>query len=154
MRHTIWSRPIPRWAKMGLAVSAASLATLGAVALIAWIQFHRTYEEWLNSPPERLQSFPAVLVARGAVQEHAAESALEAQVDAALLTWRGEFDSVVEMSRSDVLQYSLLGLAYVKVYLHTRLPDGSADQRIEFVAEFARRGGQWTLRETFNLALP
>lgn len=153
LKRNFWRQPVPRWVRRLLLAGGAALAIAAALAAGGWFYFHLTYENWLSDPPERLIGYQNRLITDGRVLDTGNRSALESAIDTHLITWRQDHAHIAELSRSEVLHYRLLGRAYVKVFLHTRLDEDDGGRRVEFVSEFIWRGGQWRWYGDYNLAL-
>lgn len=154
MKATFWYRPIPALARrLILWVGGIILAVL-AISIAVWVHFHQGYDQWLNTPPERLQGHPHVLIMDSAVVAPASDDQRANDINEHLITWWSDHSHIVEMSRSDVFTYGVLNRAWVKVFLHTRAPDAdNGGRRVEFVSVFRREDGHWIWLADHNLAL-
>ncbi|MBN1477775.1 hypothetical protein JXA47_13565 [Candidatus Sumerlaeota bacterium] len=154
MSSAFWKRPVPPWAKWTLIGSLVALLLITALIGGIWAHYHWTYAHWLKGPPEPLTGHAHRLIIEGEFTSTTSEDEVAACIDEHLRHWRDDRERIAELSRSDILTFSLLGRAYARVFLRTHLPEEGVDQSVEFVTEFVRDGDTWRHRETYNLAVP
>jgi len=142
VQRSFWNRPLPPLARHSLVGAFVLAIAIGGVAVGFWVHFNHTYDAWLAEPQSRLSQQSHLLIHRGGRLELKDVDDLARVMDEHLLRWSAD-RNVMELSRSDLLVFGLRGVAFAKVYLQTRLQDGSGERRTAFVCEMRRENGQW-----------